>query len=52
LTLYFDGEPYSTYRFKVTAAPREAPWWETFPLLEVACGALAVVGLFLIFRKK
>ena len=52
LVLYFDGEPYRTVSFTVVAAPAPTPWWELFPVVEVLSGACAVVGLFLIFRKK
>ncbi|MFA5006231.1 MAG: hypothetical protein WC509_02000 [Candidatus Izemoplasmatales bacterium] len=52
LVLYFDGEPYATYAFAVTAALDPVRWWQTFPWLETVSGILAVVGLFLIFRKK
>ncbi|HAQ56441.1 MAG TPA: hypothetical protein DCR44_03430 [Acholeplasmatales bacterium] len=52
LVLYFDGEPYRTVSFTIVAAPVPMSWWEAFPFVEVLSGACAVVGLFLIFRKK
>jgi len=52
LVLYFDGAPYATYAFAVTASAVPDPWWRSFPWIETVSGAAALVGLFLIFRKK
>ncbi len=52
LVLFLNGETYATILFSVTAEPVAASWWQSFPFLETGLGILALIGFFLIFRKK